>query len=213
LDVYRTEEEQVEAIRKWWQENGKSIVFGVILGLGAIYGWRSWTQYQIEQAQAASGLYQNVLVALRSDSPAEARAPAGEIVKNYAGTGYAVLARLVLAKLAVDADDLEQAAEHLQQARSLNDSVSLEPAIRLRLARVYAAREDYAQALAQLDTKARGEYGPSFDELRGDILAARGDDQAALEAYREALAAARERSADTSVLEMKMDDLGVANRG
>jgi len=31
LDVYSTEEEQVEAIKKWWNENGKSIIAGIII--------------------------------------------------------------------------------------------------------------------------------------------------------------------------------------
>ena len=34
MDVYKTEEEQVEAIKKWWQENGKSIIAGVVIAAG-----------------------------------------------------------------------------------------------------------------------------------------------------------------------------------
>jgi predicted negative regulator of RcsB-dependent stress response len=33
LDVYNTEEEQVEAIKKWWNENGKSIITGIIIAV------------------------------------------------------------------------------------------------------------------------------------------------------------------------------------
>lgn len=208
MDVYTTEEEQIEAIRKWWRENGKSIIFGIVIGLGAVFGWRTWQEHRITQAEDASALFQNALGALRSDSPDEAEAPATEIVDHYGGTGYAVLARLLLAKLAVDNDDLDKAAEQLQQALKQNGEATLDLAIRLRLARVRLAQQQYDAALSLLDTSDRGEYGPAYDEVRGDILAARGDRQAAMEAYRQAMLASQERSADTSVLEMKMDELG-----
>ena len=63
MDVYKTEDEQWEAVRQWWRENGMSAVFGIVLGLGAIFGWRWWQTHQIEQAEAASGIYQTALKA------------------------------------------------------------------------------------------------------------------------------------------------------
>ncbi len=213
MDVYKTEDEQVEAIRKWWQENGKSIILGVVVGLGAVFGWRTWQEHQIARAEAASGLYQDVLKSLRADNADEAKTPATEIVSSYGNTGYAVLARLVLAKLAVGADDTTAAADHLRKALEQNSEATLDLAIRLRLARVLTAREQYDEALAMLKVNDRGEYGPSYDELRGDILALQGDKQAAYESYQKALTAGRARSTDTSVLEMKMNDLGVGSSG
>ncbi|MEX2523688.1 MAG: tetratricopeptide repeat protein [Gammaproteobacteria bacterium] len=213
MDVYRTEEEQVEALKKWWDDNGKSIIFGIIVGLGAVFGWRSWQDHKIAQAEAASELYQTILTSLRAEKPADAEAPAMEIINNYSGTGYAVFARLTLAKLAVEDDNYEQAAEHLEQALQMNDTRALDLAIRLRLARVHLARQQYDDALALLQVRERREYASAFDELKGDILAQKGDRQAALEAYRQALTAAQSRSADTSVLEMKMNDMGAGSPG
>ena len=53
MDVYNTEEEQVEAIKKWWNENGKSIITGIIIGVIAIFGWRSYENHTAMQAKAA----------------------------------------------------------------------------------------------------------------------------------------------------------------
>jgi predicted negative regulator of RcsB-dependent stress response len=40
VDVYTTEDQQVEALKRWWKENAKSILLGVALGLAAVFGWR-----------------------------------------------------------------------------------------------------------------------------------------------------------------------------
>ena len=42
MDIYASEEEQVQAIKKWGKENGPGIIAGLILGLGALFGWRYW---------------------------------------------------------------------------------------------------------------------------------------------------------------------------
>ncbi len=65
MDVYKTEEEQVEAIKKWWQENGKSIIAGVVIGITAIFGWRAYDNHTAVQAEAASTLYEQMIGAAR----------------------------------------------------------------------------------------------------------------------------------------------------
>ena len=51
---FETEDQQLEALRKWWQENGRGVLVGVVLGLGAVGGWRGWVYYT--EARAESGL-------------------------------------------------------------------------------------------------------------------------------------------------------------
>ena len=33
MEEYRTEEEQVEALRRWWNENGRSTIVAIIVAL------------------------------------------------------------------------------------------------------------------------------------------------------------------------------------
>ena len=37
-----TEEEQVERLKAWLKENGLSIVFGIVIGVGGIGGYNYW---------------------------------------------------------------------------------------------------------------------------------------------------------------------------
>ena len=38
MESYRTEEEQVEALKRWWDENGRSTMTAVVLALVAGFG-------------------------------------------------------------------------------------------------------------------------------------------------------------------------------
>ena len=80
MDVYKTEEEQVEAIKKWWSENGKSIIAGIIIGIAAIFGWRGYENHAAMQAKSASTLYEQLLVASRKNDAENMRKFANSII-------------------------------------------------------------------------------------------------------------------------------------
>lgn len=208
MDVYKTEEQQIESLRGWWKENGTSVVLGIILGLGAIFGWRAWQAHRIALAESASSLYQE-MIAKAHESNAKAAGDTGSrIIEEYPGTGYAVFAALMLARFSVDSGDLDSAAAHLDWAADHNSDPSLGREIRLRSARVRFAQDRYDDALALLDDGDGGEFAGSYDHLRGDIEFRRGNVEAARSAYERALAGARSRGVDAAILESKLDNLG-----
>ena len=208
MDIHRSEEEQVEALKAWWVENGRSALFGVVLGLGTIFGWRAWQAHEVAQAEAASALYQRMLMASQQPGSDEIRKQAEALVQQYPDSSYAVFGSMMLAKAAVDAGDLAKAATLLGTALNKNkdDVVNLE--LRLRLAQVQNAQDRHADALATLNISTGKDYLAAFDELRGDIEVRRGNVNEARAAYESALTAAREAGTDVTVLELKLDNLG-----
>ena len=51
IDPRYSEDEHAERLKEWWKKNGTSIIFGVVIGVGAIAGvnyWRDYTQTQSE---------------------------------------------------------------------------------------------------------------------------------------------------------------------
>lgn len=209
MDVYKSDDEQVESIRKWWDENGNSIVTGVILGLVAIFGWRAWQDYRRQQVESASELYQNVLKIINSDTAKdETRVISNKIIEDYGTTAYAVLVKLIDAGLAVEANDYEAAVGHLRWALDNNQETGLEHIIRLRLARALAFQQKYDEARAILKVSDQGDFAASYDEEEADILKQQGDPDGARALYEQALSNRQSAKLDTAILELKLDDLG-----
>lgn len=208
MDVYKTDEEQIESLRKWWEENGTSVVFGLLLGLGVLFGWRWWQQARLDQGEAASALFQNLMETSRGDDTKLTRAAAQTIVAEYGSTAYALFAKLLLAKLAVEDKDYGAAEQHLRWALDNSGEQSISHEIRLRLARVLVAREAYQAALNILNSGDPGQFAADYSELRGDISIYQGDTEGARLAYQEAIANKRIIGGDTAKLELKLDDLG-----
>ncbi|HFD86518.1 MAG TPA: tetratricopeptide repeat protein, partial [Gammaproteobacteria bacterium] len=57
MNDYVTDEQQVEALKKWWAENGRYLIGGVALGLALLFGWNSWKDYRENRAKNASALF------------------------------------------------------------------------------------------------------------------------------------------------------------
>lgn len=43
METFNNENDQVDALKRFFAENGKALAVGVILGIGALVGWRYWT--------------------------------------------------------------------------------------------------------------------------------------------------------------------------
>ena len=211
----RTEEEQVEAIKNWWKENGRSTVIGVVIAAVAVFGWRGWQDYERETAEAASALYQS-LVQQSQLQPGESLSDerlksttyiANQLKTDYSGSTYSLYASLWLAKHAVDQGHLDQARTELEWLLTQKAAASVLQVARLRLAQLLLASGQAEDALARLGDKPEAGFEAAFYEMKGDLLLALGKPDQARDAYGFGVFA----NADGSrpVIAMKLDDLAV----
>jgi len=207
LDVYQTEDEQLETLKKWWEENGKSALFGIVLGLGAIFGWRYWQAHTIETLESASNTYQSALVATGINDRIEARKQAMEVVTNYEDTGYAIYARLILAYIDNLESKYDSAEEHLKVALEKTENDSIRHEINLRLARVYIANNKADQALSIVTSGDPENFSAQYNEVKGDIYAQQGKVDEARQAYQQAIAESETLAFDPRILNIKLEAL------
>jgi len=216
VESYRTEEEQVEALRRWWNENGRSTIVAIILALGLGFGYQGWKNYKVENAEAASDLYQRMLQAFSAPalSPEQeeiALQLAAQLKADYSDSTYAQFASLQLARVAVLKNNLAEAQAELRWVLGKADKGSDVARIaQLRLARVLAASGEPDQALSILEQGGEGPYKASYAVAQGDILLSVDRAEEASEAYATALAlAAGEDTADIDLaaVEQKLQAL------
>ena len=66
MEIYENEHDQVDAVKRFFAENGKALAVGIILGVGALVGWRYWTSHQTESARSASLVNRTAFLPLRN---------------------------------------------------------------------------------------------------------------------------------------------------
>ena len=201
MEAYETEEQQVEAIKSWWKENGKAVIVGGVVGIGAILGWKYYQSAQVEAQDAASMSYEKTLTVLQA-SGAEAAESTQAFITANAKSEYAVLAALQLAKVQVDAGQLDVALEQLNWVASNSKDESLIATAQVRVARIQAQQEQFDAALSTLANVKSASWAARVAEVKGDIALEQGDIATARTAYTEALQAGMNQA-----VQMKLDDL------
>lgn len=205
-----TEDDELAAMKDWWQRNGKPLVTGALLALVVVLGWQAWTRYESNQSQGASMLYQQLLeTALTPSGQADtARVAdiANKLKSEFGGTAYAQYGSLFVAKVAVDNGKLDDAVAELKLVNDKPVSDTLGEIARQRLARVLAAQKKTEDALKLLEGDADKAFLASREELKGDLLVELGRTDEAHAAYQKAKSALSEEAA-VGGLQMKLDDL------
>ena len=186
-----------------------------MLAVGGVLGYQAWENHQKTTSEAAAALYDDLVDAALVQGPFEtldeeaiqtSRFLAGQLKDEHGGSSYAHMASMFLAKIAVEAGELETAVTELQWVLENGVDASLEPIVAMRLARVQNQLGSHQEALQTLVSVDPGEHRPSWSEVRGDIYLAMGDEELARESYEDALNAL-ENPASRPILEMKLNDI------
>jgi predicted negative regulator of RcsB-dependent stress response len=211
MDAHLTDDEKLAEVKKWWGENGGSIITGVVLGLAVLFGGKAWFAYQERNAETASNIYTTLMTALEGGDEQVVNERAAMLISDYSSTPYAALAALALARINIEADELEAAQSRLQWVMDNSDSDTMRDTARLRMARVLVAMGSLDAATSLLDQATTGTpFDPLYTEVRGDIDVARGDRAAANKAYQAALDATASDSPGRHLLQLKYDSTLVA---
>ncbi|MCO7246437.1 MULTISPECIES: tetratricopeptide repeat protein [unclassified Halomonas] len=209
----RSEDEQLDVIKRWWKENGTSLIAGAALAAAGVFGWNAWQDYQADKAEAASVRYQQLVSLaagneLEGDQLSEAREMVDEIVSEHDDTLYAELALLLDARLAVQQDDLDSAVESLTQVAESSSRRYVQSLAWLRLARLAIANEDPERALELLDEPITEPLAAQQANVRGDAYMALGQNDQARNAWQDALELAQQQGQPLYGVQFKLDDLG-----
>ena len=184
--AYSIEEEQeINQLKDWWKENGKTIIVAFILGVGGMFGWRYWQAHQAEQIAQASAQYDALIYSAQQDEQAK-KANIEQFVQANSKTAYAVFALLDEAKKAAEKQDFAAAEANLNQALTQSQDEVLTSIVALRLSAVQFQLGQLDNALTTLNQVKGESFNARKAILTGDIQVAKGDKVAAKNSFDQA---------------------------
>ena len=184
--AYSIEEEQeINQLKDWWKENGKTIIVAFILGVGGMFGWRYWQAHQAEQIAQASAQYDALIYSAQQDEQAK-KANIEQFVQANSKTAYAVFALLDEAKKATEKQDFAAAEANLNQALTQSQDEVLTSIVALRLSAVQFQLGQLDNALTTLNQVKGESFNARKAILTGDIQVAKGDKVAAKNSFQQA---------------------------
>lgn len=184
--AYSIEEEQeINQLKDWWKENGKTIIVAFILGVGGMFGWRYWQAHQAEQIAQASAQYDALIYSAQQDAQAK-KANIEQFVQANSKTAYAVFALLDEAKKATEKQDFAAAEANLNQALTQSQDEVLTSIVALRLSAVLFQLGQLDNALTTLNQVKGESFNARKAILTGDIQVAKGDKVAAKNSFEQA---------------------------
>ncbi len=204
MDINQTEEQQVEAIKKFWSDNGNAIIAGLAIGFAGFIGLNYYNDHKLQQEVNTSEAYQTMIEAAASDATGFEAAGKAFIAENDSSS-YTMLTAIALAKEAAVKEDWAQAESYLMTAieKSVDDGIKAIATV--RLARVQLQLEKYEQALTTLAAKLPASFNADAEEVKGDIYFKQGKMELARSAYQAAIDDASDGT--SPALQMKLDDL------
>jgi len=202
-----TEEQQIEALKKWWKEYGLSIVVGVALAIIVIFGWRFYQRHKTRVGQAASIVYTRMTVDMLNNQWQDALDQANLLRKDFARTPYAKIAGLTLAKHAILQHNLDEAVTQLHWVAKHASSSIMKQLANLRLARVYIEQNKMPQALKLLTRVKDSSLVGLVAEVKGDAYVKLGQRDQARAMYQLALKEIPQADKSRPILQMKLSDI------
>ncbi|MSS75963.1 MAG: tetratricopeptide repeat protein [Methyloglobulus sp.] len=205
MAIYDTEEEQLEAVKGWWKENGTSTVVGIAIGIAVIVGWNYWREHKQDQANQASAVYDQLLKAAETDQKDSVDKLAKRLQEQFVNSNYAAYGGLFQAKVKVQQGDIAAAKEILKKIAAGKDK-ELSHIAKIRLVKLMLASGEYEQGLQvinDVDQAAAAKFSDNYDELVGDLYVALDRSDEARTAYQKAL----KNGYQSPLLQLKINDL------
>ena len=183
MDDLLSEKEQIEQMRTWWSTYGGYVIGGLGLGIALLAGINYYQSSRLEAQLEGSGLYESLTEHVASGNLDAAEVVADQLTTDYAKTSYAAQGQLAMARLYMDKNRDQDAADALRSVVDGDASEEIKLVARARLARVLLYQnkpQDVVDLLEGHDTAA---FAAIYNELLGDAYYALGRIEDAQMAY------------------------------
>jgi predicted negative regulator of RcsB-dependent stress response len=213
MNVYMTEEEQIEKIKEFLKQYGFTIFLAIVIALGGSYVFRYWQQHKERAYQEASMHYETLMGSLSNNEYEASKLRTQKLIERFPNTPYAKMAALVLAKEEVYVKRYSEALKHLQWVMDHAEDAAMQQIARLRAARILLGENKPNETLSLLSKVTDAFYLPVIEGIRGDAYVMMKQHQKAAMAYGNALKRLPPADGTRHLLQMKLADLPASTEG
>ncbi len=204
------EQEQLDALKHFWNKWGNLITWLLIAVLAAYAAWNGWQYWQRRQAALAAVMYDEVDRGAQAGDVTRVQRALTDMQDKYGGTAYAAQAGLLGAKVLEEKGKPADAKAALSRVADKAPDDGLRAVARLRLASLLLADKAYDEALKVLSDS----FPPAFTALaadrRGDVLLLQGKRDQAVAEFGKAYQGLTADSGDyRRLVGMKLNALGI----
>jgi predicted negative regulator of RcsB-dependent stress response len=204
------EQEQVDALKAFWQQYGNLITWALVAALLVYSGITGWQWYQREQSARAGAMFDELDRAVNAGDVDKAARVFSDLKERYARTAYAQQAGVLAAKLQFDKGKGDDARASLNWVIEHAIEDEYRTLAHLRLAALMLDAKQYDDALKQLDAVPDGPFAALAADRRGDVLLAQGKKPEARAAYERAHKLMDDKVEYRRLVDAKLTALGAA---
>jgi len=204
------EQEQIDALKAFWNQYGNLITWALILALGGFAAWNGWNWYQREQAVKAGAMHDELERAAQAGDADRAGRIFADLRERFPRTAFAQQGGLLVARLQVERNKPDDARSSLTWVAENAIEDEVKTVARLRLAGLDLDAKKFAEALKELDAAKAPGFEALVADRRGDVLLAQGKQADAVTAYKAAWAASPETMEYRRIIDAKLTSLGAA---
>ncbi len=187
MDDLLSEKEQIDQIRSWWSEYGGYVIGGLGLGIAVLVGFNYYQNSQYEAQLQGSERYETLIGHIGAGRLEDAEVVADELGTEFVGTSYAAQAKLVMARLYMDKNRDQDAADVLGELLASNTDEAVRHVARTRLARILLYQGKAQDVVDLLEGEETQAFSATYNELLGDAYHALGRIEDAQAAYQTVL--------------------------
>ncbi len=187
MDDLLSEKEQIEQIRSWWSEYGGYIIFGIAAGALLLFGYNYYQNSKLQSQLDASALYEQLTSHVVDGELEEAEVVTGELGTMYGDTTYSAQSKLAMARLYMDKNRDQDAADVLNELLASGSDEALKHVARLRLAKILLYQDKAQEVVDLLANEDNPAFSAAYSEVLGDAYHALGRIEEAQAAYQSVL--------------------------
>jgi predicted negative regulator of RcsB-dependent stress response len=172
VDDLLSEKEQIEQMRNWWSVYGGYVILGVAAGALLLFGFNYYKNSKLQSQLEASSLYQELTDYVVDGDLDDAEVVAGRLHAEFSDTPYSAQAKLAIARLYMDKNRDQDAADALQELLAGSSGPELKHVARLRLAKILLYQDKAQEVVDLLEGQENTAFAAAYGEVLGDAYSA-----------------------------------------